>query len=409
MPNRHNLFMLHPMDPRGNKLGGIETHVRLMLARHPGDFDLLFVGLDEIGDLEIGKIVPLDFEGRRIAFLPVAHVPAERINTAAKSIFASTTLRFTLGALRALGTIRHHLKGAPASVEIQRFEFALLPKLLRRKSVLLVHNEGSRKDKMDSLLKKYWFVHRFNEWLALTLADRIFGVNPSIMKRLEELSPRFAAKAALLSVSVDTERFMARPFDLEDGTFRICFAGRLDEFKDPPLMFTTLARLQKAVGKVEFHYVGATDPRRYGEFEAIAAATILHGPQSAAGVAAVMARCHAGILTSYFEGLPVYLLEMLASGRPVGAIRLPQYDPLIVPGKTGFLVARAADPATSAAALAAAFAALWDDIKNGRLDPAAIRMQAEPYSVANQMGRLFDCHRGLQRPQSILTSAVLSA
>jgi glycosyltransferase involved in cell wall biosynthesis len=103
-------------------------------------------------------------------------------------------------------------------------------------------------------------------------------------------------------------------------------------------------------------------------------------------------------LTSFFEGLPVYLLEMLASGRPVGAIRLPQYDPLIVPGKTGFLIERAKTPAASADALAAAFADLWNDVKAGRFDPGAIRLGAEPYSIANQMTRLFDSHRALQQP-----------
>jgi glycosyltransferase involved in cell wall biosynthesis len=396
MPMRYRLLMLHPMDPRGQKLGGIETHVRLVLARHPDDFRILFVGLDELGDLEIGKIVPLDVEGRRIDFLPVTRVPVERINKAATSVLASTTLRFALGALRHITAIRRGLKGEPASAEIQRFEFALLPKLLGLKSVILVHNEGTRKDKMDSLLKKYWFVHRLNEWVALTLTDRIFGVNPNIMKRLEALSPRFAAKSMLMSVSVDMQRFNARPFDVDDGIFRICFAGRLDEFKDPPLMFATLARLKEILGRLEFHYVGATDPKRYSEFEAIASATIAHGAQSSAGVATIMTRCHAGILTSFFEGLPVYLLEMLASGRPVGAIYLPQYDPLILPGKTGFLVERASTPAASADALAAAFAALWNDIKAGRLEPAAIRLEADPYSIANQMSHLFSCHRALQ-------------
>ena len=54
---------------------------------------------------------------------------------------------------------------------------------------------------------------------------------------------RAAKKTEVMSVSVDTRRFRPGPFDLQDGVFRICFAGRLDEFKDPPLMFDVLARL----------------------------------------------------------------------------------------------------------------------------------------------------------------------
>ena len=53
----HRLTMLHPIDPRGSKVGGIETHVRLMYERQPADFSVLLVGIDERGDLELGKLV----------------------------------------------------------------------------------------------------------------------------------------------------------------------------------------------------------------------------------------------------------------------------------------------------------------------------------------------------------------
>ncbi|HWG04179.1 MAG TPA: hypothetical protein VG271_04110, partial [Beijerinckiaceae bacterium] len=67
----YRLCVMHPMDPRGNKLGGIETHVRLILAHHPSDFSLLFVGIDEIGDLQTGKIVQVTVGDRKVDFLPV--------------------------------------------------------------------------------------------------------------------------------------------------------------------------------------------------------------------------------------------------------------------------------------------------------------------------------------------------
>jgi hypothetical protein len=66
----YSLVVFHPMDPRGAKLGGIETHVRLLLAAHPEDFLLVFVGIDEIGDRVIGELAEIDFEGRSIGFLP---------------------------------------------------------------------------------------------------------------------------------------------------------------------------------------------------------------------------------------------------------------------------------------------------------------------------------------------------
>jgi glycosyltransferase involved in cell wall biosynthesis len=393
----NRLVLFHPMDPRGRKLGGIETHIRLLLAAHPQDFSLLFVGVDEIGDVRIGEVSPVSIEGRSINFLPVLRVQSETINKAASALGHSLTLRFASGALRHLGAVRRAIGGGHRSAEIERYEFAVLPKLLRLPSVQWVHNEGGKDDKMDSLLKRYWFAHAASERIALALANRIIAVNHNIAAHVARISRAAAKKTEVMSVSVDTRRFQPTPFDVHDGTFRICFAGRLDEFKDPPLMFDVLSRLHgKLSGKLEFHYVGATDPARYPEFAKADAFTVRHGPQSADGVRAIMAKSHAGILTSYFEGMPCYLLEMLASGRPVGAIELSQYAPLILPGVSGALVPRSDPREFCAEMLADAFMSLWDDIKRGRVDPVRLRTLVEPYSVETQLGRLFAIHRRLQ-------------
>ena len=94
--------------------------------------------------------------------------------------------------------------------------------------------------------------------------------------------------------------------------------------------------------------------------------------------------------------MPCYLLEMLASGRPVGAIELPQYAPLILPGISGALVPRGESRANCAEALAETFQSLWHDIKSGRVDPLRLHALIEPYSVETQFGRLFAIHRALQ-------------
>jgi glycosyltransferase involved in cell wall biosynthesis len=398
----YKLVLFHPMDPRGRKLGGIETHLRLLLAAHPEDFSLLFVGIDEIGDRRVGELTRIEIEGRAIDFLPVLHAVGHGVNTAATTLGGSLTLRFAASAFRHLGAVRRAIGATRCSAEIQRFEFALLPKLLHLPSVQWVHNEGGKDDKMDSLLKRYWFVHTASERLALTLGNRIIAVNPNIAAHIARLSSRAALKTDVMSVSVDTQRFRPAPFNLRDGIFRICFAGRLDEFKDPPLMFDVLARLRtKLEGKLEFHYIGASDPARYPEFAKAEAFTIRHGPQSPDCVRDIMARCHAGILTSYFEGLPCYLLEMLASGRPVGAIELPQYAPLIVPGVSGALVPRGESREDSAEALAGAFVSLLQDIMNGRVDPVRLHTLVAPYSVETQFGKLFAIHRTLQDARAV--------
>lgn len=393
----HRITILHTIDPRGGKVGGIETHVRLMLSRHPADVSVLLVGMDERGDLELGKVVPVEFDGRSVDFLPVVHIPGDTIHAAAKTIGQSVTLRFTLGVMRHLLAIRRLSAGDGASTEIERFELAIPARLIGHPVVQLVHGEGSKGDKMDTILARYWWLYRLNEWIALNLANRVVGVNPNIIARYEREMPRIARKSEFMTVSVDTERFPAAPFPATD-VFRVVFAGRLDAFKDPPLMFETLRRLHgKLGGKLEFHYVGTSDPYRDKEFASVEAFTIRHGFQTGDGVSAIMRDCHAGILTSYFEGMPCYLLEALSSGRPVGAIRLPQYDPLIEAGVSGFLVERPEDREAAAEQMAEGFARLAADIFAGKLDPEAIRAKVTPYSVAVQMPKLFERHVALGR------------
>ena len=396
----HRITLFHSIDPRGSKVGGVETHVRLMLSRHPDNVSVLLVGIDERGDLEIGKPVQVDFDGRRIDFLPVVHIPGDTLHAAAKTISQSVTLRFTLGVVRQLLTIRRLSAGDSASTEIERFEQAIPARLIGHPVVQLVHGEGTKGDKMDTVLGRHWWLYRLLEKIALTLATRVVAVNPNIISRYEREMPRIARKSEFMTVSVDTERFPAAAFPADD-VFRVVFAGRLDAFKDPPLMFETLRRLHaKLGGKLEFHYVGTSDPHRDKEFAAIEPFTVRHGFQTGDGVSAIMRTCHAGILTSYFEGMPCYLLEALSSGRPVGAIRLSQYDPLIEAGVSGFLVERPEDRAAAAEAMADGFVRLAADIAAGHLDPEAIRAKVTPYSVAVQMPKLFERHTALGRNRS---------
>ncbi len=224
MTGSHRLTILHPLDPRGSKVGGIETHVRLMLARHPADFDVLFVGMDERGDLPIGVVTRLEVDGRTIDFLPVVHIPDDTIHSAARKLHQSVTLRFALGALRHLATIRRLAKVPSASTEIERFEFALLARAIGNGVVQVVHGEGSKDDKMDSLIKRFWWIHRLNETIALRLATPRRRGQPQHRQRYEREMPAVAAKTEMLTVSVDTDRFPAAPFPADD-VFRVVFAA----------------------------------------------------------------------------------------------------------------------------------------------------------------------------------------
>ena len=393
---KQQLILIHPIDPRGEKVGGIETHVRLLLKAHPADYHVLLIGVDGIGDLEPGKIHKVKLGDREIEFLPVMRYLDETAKHAASKLTQSLTFRFALSLARHFPAIYKLAHRMPSSADLQRFEFAPFAKALRVPVVQVVHGEGRKDQKMDSLIKKFWYIQAMNEKIAMSLANHILCVNPNIKKRVDKEFPNQADHSEVMTVSVDTKVFPPSPFDVSDDILKLVFTGRLDTFKDPGLMFKTIKALEEKLnGKVEFHYVGTTDPHRYEEFAAIEHLTVRHGFQNAAGVARILSRVHAGIITSHFEGMPCFMLEVLSAGRPMGTIRLPQYDLIVKPGVSGFLVERSGSDEQSADQMSDAFVELWDEIKSGAVDPMSVHQCIKPFTVEHQLPRVFEIHREL--------------
>ena len=284
---KHRLCVIHSFDPRGAKVGGLETFIRDMIAFLPDDFTFLMIGVDSIGDLELGKISQQTFRGKAFEFLPVLHYPDEQAREAARSIRQSINFQFMQGLIRHIGTVRSVLKQQPTSVDLQRVEFASLVRALGIPFVQMLHGEGAPKLQMDSLLKSYRYLHNVNEWMAIKACNRFLCVNPIITERIRKTYPGEAHKIHTLSTWVDKRTFHPRPLPVDDG-FRLAFAGRLDLFKVPPLMFKTVARLADKLGPgVEFHYMGTSDPNRFAEFKLIEDKAVLHGFKTAEGVADV--------------------------------------------------------------------------------------------------------------------------
>jgi glycosyltransferase involved in cell wall biosynthesis len=393
----HRLCVIHSFDPRGAKVGGLETFIRDMLAFAPDDFSFLMIGVDAIGDQKLGQISKQTFRGKSYDFLPVLHFPDDKAREAAKSIGDSINFQFMKALIKHLPTVRRTLKEQPTSVDLQRVEFATLVRGLGVPFVQMLHGEGAPKLKMDSLLQSYRYVHNINEKLAVMACDKFLCVNPIITERIRATYPRQKHKIDTLSTWVDTKTFAPTPYK-DDGTFRIAFAGRLDLFKVPSLMFKTVQRLREKIGKgVEFHYMGTSDPHRFAEFKAIEDISTLHGFKSAHGVAEVLSNVHAGILTSEFEGMPFSVLETLGSGRPMCSIHLPQLDSVIKPGLSGTQIARSDNEDDMAERLADAFADVRRQILSGSITPEGVASSISDFTPQKQLAKCYDNHRQIQR------------
>jgi glycosyltransferase involved in cell wall biosynthesis len=341
--------------------------------------------------------------------MPILHYSDQQAREAARSIRTSLTGQFFVALLRHFGPIARLIRARRCSVDLRRVEFSWLPAVLRLPFVQMLHGEGAPKLQMDSLLRKYAFVHNRGERFAVAMSEKFLCVNPFITERLQKTYPRRKDKIDTLWTWVNTDIFKPQPWPSSLSPFQIVFAGRLDEFKDPPLMFRTIERLKRRLnGDVVFHYIGTSDPHRFGEFAAIEDVTVRHGFKNAAGMAETLASAHAGILTSEFEGMPRCVLETLAVGRPVVAMHLPQLEPVIHHGVSGFLVTRGGSADDMAEVLAQRFLDVRDAIEAGRLNPTQIADAIKAFTPGTQLARVFRYHQEIQDARGLTVAASTS-
>jgi len=395
---RYNIALMHPFDIRGTKIGGLETYIRDFVTFCPEDTRVLFIGVDATGDMKLGEITETTFRGRTFDFMPILHYPDVRAREAARKITDSITAQFFVALVRNFPRIARELRARRCSVDLRRVEFAWLPFVLRLPYVQMLHGEGVPQMAMDSLLQRYRFVHRTGERFAVKTSRKFLCVNPMITERLRATYTQYADKIDTLWTWVNTNIFRPQPFPASIDPFRIVFIGRLDEFKQPRLMFKTIARLRdKLNGAVEFHYVGTSDPTRFAEYAAIQDITVRHGFQDAKGVANVLSQAHAGILTSEFEGMPRCVLETLAIGRPVVAVHLPQLEAVLDNEVSGYLVDRELPGDELIETLAARFVDVRNAIAAGEVDPVAVAARIATFTPDTQLARVYRLHHEIQR------------
>lgn len=395
--SRYQIGLVHPFDPRGQKVGGLETYIRDFITFHPADTDVLFVGVDSIGDLELGKVHRITFRQRQFDFLPILRYSDADAREAATTIRQSLTGQFFAALLRNFRPVAAEVRKRRCSIDLRRVEFSWLPVILRLPFVQMLHGEGVPKLKMDSLLKKYSFVHHAGERFAVATSEKFLCVNPHITNRIRATYPGRSKKIDTLWTWVNTDIYKPQAFPATPAPFRIAFAGRLDEFKVPPLMFKTIDRLRtKLPGGVEFHYIGTSNPQRFAEFAAIEDISVCHGFKDAAGMAATLGSVHAGILTSEFEGMPRCVLETLAVGRPVVAMHLPQLEAVIRDGKSGFLVQRGQSMDEDAENMACRLADMQGLVTSGRIDPVVVASYIDNFTPRTQLARVFKLHHDIQ-------------
>lgn len=395
MQQTHQIISLHPFDPRGKKVGGIETHVRQTIKFKPDNIRLIVVGVDESNQLELGKTIELKNEfGKTYHFLPVLNTTKVDINKPASNLFQSLTLNFFIALFKYGQVIKKLSKGIETTIESQRYEFSWFCRFNKLEYVQLTHGDADPKQKIDSLLSKMWFIHHFNEARAVKAAKSIISVSSEQAKRLQGDFPTRKNDIHYMTVSVDDGLFKPTPYIVDDGILKIAFAGRLDEQKRPAMMFNIIKELaDKLSGKVEFHYIGVSDPSVFDEYQAVKDNVICHGFQRSPAIATLWQGFHMGLVTSIFEGWPVYVMEAVCSGRPVISLQLDQMADTFADRRCGVMLDCNDKQQQTVDLMVAYILSTWKKIQLAQVNPESINQEIEGFKASNQLAKLFAIHK----------------
>jgi len=233
-------------------------------------------------------------------------------------------------------------------------------------------------------LAAYVMAHLLNVPYGITAhAHDIYGKNGMLEEKLraadlvvtisdfnrELLQRRFltaAGNVRVLRCGVDRTAFAPTPLRpaSAEGINILCVAS-LTDYKGHRYLLEAVALLRDRGIATRCRLVGdgplSNDLRRQAEALHLGAAVVFEGRQTAPRVRRLLEECDVFVLPSIVlpsgvtEGIPVALMEAMATGRPVVASRLSGIPELVIDGHTGLLV-----PPGDPEALAAAIATLID-------------------------------------------------
>lgn len=176
-------------------------------------------------------------------------------------------------------------------------------------------------------------------------ADFIVTVSEYNRRQLSEYT---STPVHVIHCGINTAAYQYRPRRIpEHGAIRALCVASLQEYKGHEVLLRALALGGSGVDRIELDLIG-NGPLN-AELQGLAAQLGLsarvrfHGGQSETAVKQALADADVFVLPSIvaangqMEGLPVALMEALASGIPTVSTRLSGIPELVVPGKTGLL------------------------------------------------------------------------
>lgn len=339
---------VHPFDPWGTKIGGIESFIRTLFKYAPDDFDMRLVGVTEDPFVRpVRKWHYLDYENRPVAFYPVL----TDLHPNQRSLIP-LFFRFPL----LLNWV--NLGDRNAFYLYHRIEPLAFASLHSQKNMLCIHgNPDEITGKSSEVKWRYTpWLYRIAEKYAVNKSHRTWVVSRLGETVLAERHPNLKERFAFLPTwyrddifrsaskeekeyqrKIVTEQFQAPP-----ASRFILFASRWEEQKNPILAlesFNQIAAKYKNLYLIMVGTGGLNSKIKNKILQMNLGSRVkLAGMQTPSQLSAIMQGCDLFLLSSQFEGLPIVMLEAQASGLPVVSTDTGELKKVIRQGRTGRIV-----------------------------------------------------------------------
>jgi glycosyltransferase involved in cell wall biosynthesis len=337
------ITIIYPLDDSGEKIGGIEKHIRDFLESASLNIEIEVIGITKT--LKIGSWYNINFGKKVLKFFPILKLKNPNKRTKIPLIF-----KYTLSLLYYSRKINY--KGS--ILIFHRIEPSFVLWWVKAKKVLFVHGDVRyfNSDYSESKWRAIRFLYFFLENFFIYQFNKIFTLTKSACEYYKKRYPKIADRFEFFPSWFDEEIFrryknldrenILRLFNIPSSRYLFLYVGRLEKPKNPFLLIDVFYILNKFLDDSRLIIVG--EGTLVGKINTKIITLGLEkkvnflGVKKDQDIALLMNISNLLILVSAFEGMPVVVLEALACGLPVVATKVGEVELVVKEGFSGKVV-----------------------------------------------------------------------